>query len=160
VLCCDQSDKLECELAPDGKTVVSDGDAIARWGGQWNRYYRLDIEYFNSSMATFIMRSLKQRFLWVDDLASTATKTASFSDEFPQRVAKLNKSLTGMASSVGAPKFAGVADAARGGGGGDGGGREDAKTDPVTDALVTSANLARELVTGQLRSVGKSMALS
>ena len=71
MLCCDQSDKLECELAPDGKTVVSDGDAIARWGGQWNRYYRLDIEYFNSSMATFIMRSLKQRFLWVDDLAST-----------------------------------------------------------------------------------------
>ena len=82
-----QSDRLESELAPDGKHVISDGDAIGSWGGQWNRYYRLvsrarsrlvflgavltrslrlqDIEYFNSSMATFIMRSLKQKFLWV-----------------------------------------------------------------------------------------------
>lgn len=46
-----------------------------------------------------------------------------------------------------------------GGGGGGSGSGEDAKADPVATALTTSANIARELVTDQLRSVSKSMIL-
>ncbi len=159
-----QSDKLECELSPDGSTVVNDSDMITKWGGQWNRYYRLDIEYFNSSMGTFIMRSLKQKFLWVDDLASTSTKTQSFADEFPSRVEKLNESLTSMASAVGSgPRGMGSSLLSRAGGTGtsQGTGEQAGKEtiDPVAVALTTSANIARELVTDQLRSVSKSMAL-
>jgi proteasome lid subunit RPN8/RPN11 len=39
-----QSDSLESELAPDGSRM-EDGAAIGAWGGQWNRYYKLKIEY-------------------------------------------------------------------------------------------------------------------
>ena len=133
---------------------------ITKWGGQWNRYYRLDIEYFNSSMGTFIMRALKQKFLWVDDLASTSTKTQSFADEFPTRVEKLNGSLTSMASAVGSgPRGVGGSLLSRAGGGGAGEQAGEEAADPVATALTTSANIARELVTDQLRSVAKSMVL-
>lgn len=158
------SDKIESERAPDGAAVLNESDPIINWGGQWNRYYRLNIEYFNSTMGTFIMRSLKQKFLWVDDLASTSTKSQSFVDEFPSRVEKLNESLTGMASKVGSgPRGVGGGLFGGGGGGGQQSSGEDATsetTDPVTMALTTSANIARELVTDQLRSVSKSMLLN
>jgi len=97
----------------------------------------------------------------VDDLASTSTKTQSFTDEFPSRVEKLNESLTGMASSVGSGPRGGGQGSSRagGGGGGEEGASGEAATDPVATALTTSANIARELVTDQLRSVSKSMVL-
>jgi hypothetical protein len=144
---------------PDGVAPASEGAAISAWGGQWNRYYKLDIEYFQSSMATLIMRSLKQRFLWVDDVASTPTKTQSFVEEFPRRVDKLNDNLDGLAGAIasggrggfgvggmmrrrGGGGFGGAADA---GGSGAGGVAEPTAEGDKNPALTTSENLAREL---------------
>ena len=44
-------------------------------------------------MATLIMQSLKREFLWVHDVASSATKTGAFKAALPTRVQKLNESL-------------------------------------------------------------------
>eukprot|EP01047_Picozoa_sp_COSAG01_P045125 COSAG01_NODE_4134_length_5316_cov_6.930255_3_plen_152_part_00 len=110
-------------------------------------------------MATLIMRSLKQRFLWVDDVASTPTKTQSFVEEFPRRVDKLNDNLDGLAGAIasggrggvgvggmmrrrGGGGFGGAADA---GGGGAGGVAEPTAEGDKNPALTTSENLAREL---------------
>ena len=70
---------------------------LKRRGGYQDKYSNTLLycacRYFNSSMATLIMQSLKREFLWVHDVASSATKTGAFKAALPTRVQKLNESL-------------------------------------------------------------------
>jgi COP9 signalosome complex subunit 5 len=56
---------------PDGKLVTDDTQRIERWGTCWNRYCCLEIEYFMSSLASNVMGTLTENFLWMRTLAST-----------------------------------------------------------------------------------------
>mmetsp|Transcript_62350 Transcript_62350/g.122665 ORF Transcript_62350/g.122665 Transcript_62350/m.122665 type:complete len:362 (-) Transcript_62350:33-1118(-) len=49
---------------PDGTIVVDDRKRMELWGACWNRYYKLDIEYFMSALSQQTLGVLKNKFLW------------------------------------------------------------------------------------------------
>eukprot|EP01052_Picozoa_sp_SAG31_P000673 SAG31_NODE_19_length_35031_cov_42.510707_24_plen_286_part_00 len=161
--------KLQSVLCPDG-VERSESDSGAAWGGQWNRYYKLEIEFFQSAMATMIMSSLKKNFLWVDALAVTPAKTVAYREEFPQRVKSLNSSLKEMTTRFSRSSFGLAAsglsdrfDDPPGGGSGSKKKNEDGQagsSNPATESMNVSRNLATQLVTSTMGSVGKLMAMS
>lgn len=53
--------KDEC---PDGKLVREERERVSLWGACWNRYYRLDIEYFMSSLAQDTLGIMRTQLLW------------------------------------------------------------------------------------------------
>ncbi|KAJ1438543.1 hypothetical protein B484DRAFT_444520 [Ochromonadaceae sp. CCMP2298] len=49
---------------PDGQIVLEDRRRLELWGSCWNRYYKLEIEYFMSSLSQRTLGVLKNKFLW------------------------------------------------------------------------------------------------
>lgn len=49
---------------PDGSIVLDDRRRVELWGSCWNRYYRLEIEYFMSALSQQTLGLLKNKFLW------------------------------------------------------------------------------------------------
>jgi COP9 signalosome complex subunit 5 len=49
---------------PDGSIVTDDRRRLELWGACWNRYYRLEIEYFMSALSQQTLGVLKNKFLW------------------------------------------------------------------------------------------------
>ncbi|KAG5185577.1 COP9 signalosome complex subunit 5A [Tribonema minus] len=56
---------------PDGKVVMDDTQRVERWGTCWDRYCALEVEYFMSSLASTVMGTLTENFLWMRALSST-----------------------------------------------------------------------------------------
>jgi COP9 signalosome complex subunit 5 len=49
---------------PDGTLVREERSRVEQWGACWNRYYRLEIDYFMSSLAADTLRNLRTQLLW------------------------------------------------------------------------------------------------
>ena len=62
---------------PDGKIVRDDRQRVALWGACWNRYYRLDLEYFMSSLAQDTLELLRRQLLWPKGLTTPPTSSTS-----------------------------------------------------------------------------------
>ncbi len=45
-----------------GKIVEADGKRVEQWGACWNRYYKLQVEYFMSSQAKAVSRDERTGF--------------------------------------------------------------------------------------------------
>lgn len=57
---------------PDGTIVVNDHQRVTKWGACWNRYYKLEINYFMSTLSQHTLEMLKDKFLWQNTFRSTA----------------------------------------------------------------------------------------
>lgn len=63
---------------PNGQIIRDDHKRIEMWGACWNRYYKLEIEYFMSSMTAGTLNALRNKFLWYNPLCTTdASASAS-----------------------------------------------------------------------------------
>lgn len=49
---------------PDGKMIKDDGIRVSQWGACWNRYYKLEIEYFMSQLAQETLTKISNQFSW------------------------------------------------------------------------------------------------
>lgn len=49
---------------PDGTIVAEDKIRVAKWGACWNRYYKLNMEYYISSLAQSTLGVLNDKFSW------------------------------------------------------------------------------------------------
>lgn len=58
---------------PDGSIVADDRRRVERWGSCWNRYYKLEIEYFMSALSQKTLSILKNKFLWHTPFADNST---------------------------------------------------------------------------------------
>lgn len=58
---------------PDGATVLDDRRRLELWGSCWNRYYKLDIEYFMSDLTQKTLSIVRNKFLWHAPLVETIT---------------------------------------------------------------------------------------
>lgn len=55
---------------PDGKIVTDDRRRVELWGACWNRYYKLEIDYFMSALSQKTLGVLKNKFLWQNAFCS------------------------------------------------------------------------------------------
>eukprot|EP01038_Epipyxis_sp_PR26KG_P009076 gene9076-12240_t len=49
---------------PDGTIVTDDKLRVEKWGACWNRYYKLESEYFISNLSLTTLGILKDKLLW------------------------------------------------------------------------------------------------
>ncbi len=49
---------------PDGTIVKDDRIRVSKWGACWNRYYKLEIEYYMSGLAQDTLEAMNNQFLW------------------------------------------------------------------------------------------------
>ena len=49
---------------PDGTFVNDEKTRLEKWGSSWNRYYKLEVSFFMSSLAQNTLTILKNNFLW------------------------------------------------------------------------------------------------
>lgn len=49
---------------PDGTFVNDEKTRLEKWGSSWNRYYKLEVSFFMSSLAQNTLNILKNNFLW------------------------------------------------------------------------------------------------
>jgi len=57
---------------PDGIVVPEERNRIEKWGACWNRYYKLEISYFMSTLARNTLGVLRDNFMWMDPLVNTS----------------------------------------------------------------------------------------
>ena len=55
---------------PEGATYHADKTKVELWGACWNRYYKLEIEYFMSPLSQNTLEVLKNKFLWQNAFTS------------------------------------------------------------------------------------------
>lgn len=60
---------------PNGQIVKDDQKRVAQWGACWNRYYKLDVEYFMSSMTNGTLNALRNQFLWYNCLCAPTSSS-------------------------------------------------------------------------------------
>jgi COP9 signalosome complex subunit 5 len=58
---------------PDGSIVTDDRRRVELWGACWNRYYKLEIDYFMSALSQQTLGVLKNKFLWQNAFCGAAT---------------------------------------------------------------------------------------
>jgi len=61
----------EAHETPDGTINPDDRACVAQWGACWNRYYRLEVQYFISSLAQKTLDLLRQKFSWQKVFSTT-----------------------------------------------------------------------------------------
>lgn len=59
---------------PDGTIVTDDRRRVELWGACWNRYYRLEIDYFMSALSQQTLGALKNKFLWQNTFCVSAAQ--------------------------------------------------------------------------------------
>jgi COP9 signalosome complex subunit 5 len=57
---------------PDGSIVTDDRRRVELWGACWNRYYKLEIDYFMSALSQQTLGVLKNKFLWQNAFCGAA----------------------------------------------------------------------------------------
>jgi len=143
---------------PDGKVVEEDSKRVEQWGACWNRYYKLQIEFFMSSQAKTVIGILSKNYLWMRTLGSTPTNERENRERFSERVReqvqlKLDAHDAAMgshSSGMGSGHSRGL-----GGGGGPGAVGEDP---PMAKPTQAAQGLAIELVEGQITQIAKKAA--
>ena len=65
---------------PDG-IVREERLQIDRWGACWNRYYKLNVEYYRSELAAQTLGVLRNNFLWMSSLDISSQKQESIEKE-------------------------------------------------------------------------------
>lgn len=91
--------KDEC---PDGSLVREERDRVSLWGACWNRYYRLDIEYFMSTLAKDTLSIMRTQLLWPKAFTSAAISSSSHqSSDQSQAVRQIAQTMEGVASRRG-----------------------------------------------------------
>lgn len=58
---------------PDGNVLLDDKRKLELWGSCWNRYYKLDIEYFMSELSQKTLNIVRNKFLWHVPLMENTT---------------------------------------------------------------------------------------
>mmetsp|Transcript_16214 Transcript_16214/g.21013 ORF Transcript_16214/g.21013 Transcript_16214/m.21013 type:complete len:119 (+) Transcript_16214:217-573(+) len=56
------------------------------WGACWNRYYKLEIEYFMSAQAKAVIGILSNNYLWMRTLGSTPMNELENRERFSERI--------------------------------------------------------------------------
>lgn len=87
-----------------GTIETNDTKRVEHWGACWNRYYKLDIEYFMSTQAKAVIGILSKNYLWMRTLGSTPMNEPENKDRVSERI--LNNITTKLDSEVGG-KFGG-----------------------------------------------------
>jgi COP9 signalosome complex subunit 5 len=65
---------------PDGTIVYDDRTRVAKWGACWNRYYKLEVQFFMSDLSKGILGVLKDKLLWHKSFTTTpALEAGEFS---------------------------------------------------------------------------------
>lgn len=98
--------KDEC---PDGKIVREERERVSLWGACWNRYYRLEIEFFMSSLAQDTLNIMRTQLLWPKAFTSAAISShnpAANRDE-QQAVKQLAKRMDDLSHRKGSRRFGG-----------------------------------------------------
>jgi COP9 signalosome complex subunit 5 len=60
-------------MTPDGTIVTDDRKRLSLWGAGWNRYYKLNTTYYMSSLSSTVLTTLKDNFLWQNNLHKTSS---------------------------------------------------------------------------------------
>ena len=60
---------------PDGALIREDNVRVQKWGACWNRYYKLQIEHFMSSLARETLDRLNNQMLWQQPFVSAPKVT-------------------------------------------------------------------------------------
>jgi COP9 signalosome complex subunit 5 len=63
---------------PDGTIVTNDRNRVELWGACWNRYYKLDIEYYMSALSQQTLGVLKNKFLWQNPFCTGGQEDGQF----------------------------------------------------------------------------------
>lgn len=71
---------------PDGTMETDDKKRVEQWGACWNRYYKLDIEYFMSAQAKAVIGILSKNYLWMRTLGSTPMNELENRERFSERI--------------------------------------------------------------------------
>jgi len=80
---------------PDGKIVTDDRRRVELWGACWNRYYKLEIEYFMSALSQKTLGVLKNKFLWQNAFCQSASKSEGYVEQSAARANLIASSLVG-----------------------------------------------------------------
>lgn len=135
---------------PDGKIVEDDRLRVEQWGACWNRYYKLDIEYFMSAQARAVISILSRNFLWTRTLGSTPMLERENRERVSERVATLATKLDACDVQIAhglSGRLSGMAaaDAASKG------------EPPMAKPTASAQGLATELCEGQATQIAKSV---
>uniref|UniRef100_A0A7S2WTE4 COP9 signalosome complex subunit 5 n=1 Tax=Rhizochromulina marina TaxID=1034831 RepID=A0A7S2WTE4_9STRA len=138
---------------PDGSNVVDDQKRVEKWGVCWNRYYKLDIEYFMSAQAKAVIAILSKNFLWMRTLGSTPMLERENRERLSERV---NNVATGLSkaeprSGIGSPLAIGGLRGSRSGA------AEDAGESSTSRPTQSAQGLASELAEGQMTQIAKTV---
>jgi COP9 signalosome complex subunit 5 len=66
---------------PDGRVVREERERVSLWGACWNRYYRLEIEYFMSTLAQDTLNIMRTQLLWPKAFTSSAITSHSIGNK-------------------------------------------------------------------------------
>lgn len=78
---------------PDGKLITDDRRRVELWGACWNRYYKLEIDYFMSALSQKTLGVLKNKFLWQNTFCHSAAKAEGHFHESSSRAHLIASSL-------------------------------------------------------------------
>lgn len=141
---------------PDGTIVEEDSKRVELWGACWNRYYKLEIEYFMSPQAKAVIGILSKNFLWMRTLGSTPMLERENRERFSERVTAVSSKLEtadvqmahGSGSRLGSGMMSGGAE------GGGGAAKEEAALEKPTQS---AKGLATEVSEGQITQLAKNI---
>jgi len=74
---------------PDGTIEADEKVRLQKWGICWNRYYRLDISYYMSSLAQNTLGILKNSALWMNSFSTTPLQAPDKQQRICERVTKV-----------------------------------------------------------------------
>lgn len=80
---------------PDGTIVTDDRRRVELWGACWNRYYRLEIDYFMSALSQQTLGALKNKFLWQNSFCVSGSQEDGALDRTISQIQSVAGSLGG-----------------------------------------------------------------
>lgn len=87
---------------PDGEYVTDERVRIEKWGICWNRFYKLEVEYFISTLAQTTLGILKNNFLWQNIYMTSQNKEIENQKRLCERISTITSKLDIVGSAKGA----------------------------------------------------------
>ena len=78
---------------PDGSIVLDDRKRLELWGSCWNRYYKLEIDYFMSTLSQQTLGLLKNKFLWQNAFCGGGDPAARSSERVMNEIRDISATL-------------------------------------------------------------------
>jgi COP9 signalosome complex subunit 5 len=130
---------------PSGSIITDDTRRVEQWGACWNRYYKLDIEYFMSTQAKSVISILSKNYMWMRTLGSTPMIEPENKERVSERI------LNNVTSKLNGDE---TSSSKHGGGGGGGGASEE---NPLTKPVQSAEGLAVEMCEAQMTQLAKKV---